>query len=543
MNPLPLLLRKEFKQNAVIYILPLFCLALLLVMQTRRALAIPHNWLAILSTVIPVALAFAYGLQAFDLEENGQTRDFLLTRPLSVAAIMAAKYWCGLAVLLIFASLWPAVLVPAEIHWPDPASFQTFYYLMYLLLVTILFSVSFVVGILVKGPLKLVAAVLAGLAVVAWFFYNWLQFLTFIYYQIYGNLSDPVFAGLLLLTTAVLLGLLIFCLLRIGSQSLRNLPLTGDSRLMKSAIFVAIIPVLALAILWIHRPAIRPFDSLAATVSGNEKWFVPVEGAWQPHGRLYLFNSTAGQLGIARYGQKPRPIYTAPSSETALSDLSWSPDGKRFAFKEGNRFKIATLQRGRYRELYTLAGVDWLCWSNESQTLLTAKELAQKPGNGGAGQTLQLNRLNPATRQTVAEGVLRSNGIAHAWDAALHKLIVLDPQWKLVSIDTATKQVQLFNLLNSNVNPKNVPPLVYGRIVAPPSDSHRFQASIVTYPSHGRYMLFLYDLDVAGQTVRLRRILKNVNYRDLLLAPDGRGALARSSGVTYFAVPELSKAR
>lgn len=542
MTGLAVLFRKEFKQNLIIYAVPFLVLILFWALQLRGVQPLPRQWLKVLGVVLPIALAFSYGLQAFDLEENGQTRDFLLTRPLSFRRIIGAKYGCGLAVLLVFSAVWPAVLVPAEIKWPDFANFPTFYYSMYLITVIILYTLSFAMGIFVKGPVKLVAALLAGGAGVVWFFYTGLELMTFSYYQLLGNWPDMLLYLLLFLATLGLLTLLVVLALKSGGQGLRNTAWRDDPQLIRITAVLLVIPLFGLTLNHLHPPAIKPFNSLAATLFGREKWFYPVEGRKQPLGPFYLFYSTDGRLGVARPGQKPRPIYRVPSLNPSISDLSWSPDGRKLAFKEGKQFRIGTIRANRFQPLYTIADVDTLLWSNDSQAVLTLKSAGAQPqADQAAARSIQLNRVQLATGQTAVAGSLRSNGIAHGWDADRNTLIALDPQWKIVLIDTVSKQVRMFNLLPEAGS--KLPPLIFGQIIPPPAGSHRFQVAVISYPSGDRYALLLYELDTVGQTVRLRHIVKNVNYKDLVLGPDGAEAIARTGSGTYYPVRELSKAR
>ena len=91
MNTLVVLLKKEFRQNYLIYIIPIVIWFGLYLVKFQQMGLITATWQNILAIAVPIALAISYGLQSFDLEENGQTRDFLLTRPLAVSEIIHAK--------------------------------------------------------------------------------------------------------------------------------------------------------------------------------------------------------------------------------------------------------------------------------------------------------------------------------------------------------------------------------------------------------------------------------------------------------------------
>ena len=133
------LFSKEFRQNLIIYLVPYFCLLLFYFLRISQTNLIANNWINILVLTVPVALAGAYGLQAFDMEEDGQTRDFLLTKPLSVKQIINAKFIIGLTVLIPITCLWILVLSPSRITWPDPTDFHNLWFFSFLLFTSIIY--------------------------------------------------------------------------------------------------------------------------------------------------------------------------------------------------------------------------------------------------------------------------------------------------------------------------------------------------------------------------------------------------------------------
>jgi hypothetical protein len=365
------LVKKEFRQNSVIFLVPFLALLILALTKARQALPLSQSWLQIISVVVPLTLACSYGLQSFDLEENGQTRDFLLTRPLSAGAVVGAKLVSGLVVLLAYAVAWPAVLMPVQLKVPDFNDFSSFYFLVYLLAIYIVYLTGLLAGIAIKGPIKLAAAIIGSLTAFSWFFYTWFQFLTILYLQLLAFTSRLVVYLLLLLATCGLTALLSRFLFDLADWKLLNLSLPAvRSRLFQYGVAFLVIPVALLMIALVNPPIIRPFDSLLATFFGKEKWFIAVDGCKNPHNASYLLSSGSGQLGVAKPGEKPRVIYNAKNNSIPLSNLAWAPDGRGLLFKENNRYQIGRITRNRFVQSLTIPNAEFVCWGNDSHSLL-----------------------------------------------------------------------------------------------------------------------------------------------------------------------------
>ncbi len=125
MRPFFVLAQKEIRQNAVLFFLPVGLYLLLVAARFFPAVGLPQRYLDLLATALPAALAAAFGLQAFDAEENTQTKDFLLTKPVSSGEIVAAKYLVGLVLILGLFFAGEVFLLPEAVRPPSLADYST----------------------------------------------------------------------------------------------------------------------------------------------------------------------------------------------------------------------------------------------------------------------------------------------------------------------------------------------------------------------------------------------------------------------------------
>ncbi len=544
MNTLVVLLKKEFRQNCLIYIIPILIWFGLYLIKFQQMTLITATWKNILAIAVPIALAISYGLQSFDLEENGQTRDFLMTRPLAVSDIIHTKYFTGLAVLLVIGFLWPLAILPTIIQLPNFADFSSFYFCSYLLLLIILYSASFCAGVFIKGPLKLVVSIVCSAIAICWFFYVWYGIITFTYLQLIGALPPLTVYAFLIFCTGLLIYLSVSLLITVSYWGLRYPELrVYRNTLRNSALIIPLLAVGSGLINLVNPPVIRPFHSLIDTLFGTEKWFIAVEGRKQPHGNLYLFNSIDGKLGIARTGEKPSVIYTPKSSESPVTQISWSPDGQKIAFKEGSLFRIGSLRNGKIKLLSAIQNNDTLEWSSDSAAVLVGKVVEKKvdkPSNKTL-QTIQFQRFRLNDHQLIAPKTIHSIGLAHAWDSLANRLIIIDPNWQLILFSLNERQVATIPL--TTAANQNLPPIPVGFVIPPSAGGHIFKLTILTNIINHQYDLVFYTFDSSNNTLKFERILPKVKYKDLIVDPDRQHLIARSGIGTYFTVDANERGR
>ena len=537
MNTFAVLLKKEFRQNFIIYFIPLLIWLGLYFTKFQQMSILTPTWQNILAVAIPIALAISYGLQAFDLEENGQTRDFLLTRPLAVSDIIHTKYFTGLAVLLVISFLWPVAILPSSIQWPHFDDFSSFYFSSYLLLLVVLYSSSFITGVFVKGPLKLLVSIISCSVVVGWFFYIWYEIITLCYLQLFGDTPQFIIYLLLIFLTGLLVYISCSFLVTVSKWGLRN-PESNTYRntLRNSALIFLLLPVSAGLINLVNPPVIRPFNSLISTLFGTERWFIAVEGRKQPHGNLYLLNSVDGHLGIAHAGEKPSVIYTPKSSESLVTQVSWSPDGKKVAFKEGPLFRIGSLQGRKLKLHYSIKNGDTLEWSSDSADVLLGKNI-QKQVDKTSNKTIytiQFNHFHLGEQKLVDAKTINSMGLAHAWDSRSNRPIIIDPNWQLILFSLNENKVETIPLMSTGN--KNIPPIPFGLIIPPASGGSLYKLVMMTNIINHRYDLVLYNFDSLNNTLKFEKILSKVKYRDLIFDPNQQSLIARIGIGTYFKV-------
>lgn len=544
MNTLVVLLKKEFRQNCLIYMIPMILWFGLYLVKFQQMAFMTATWQNILAIAVPVALAISYGLQSFDLEENGQTRDFLLTRPLAVSEIIYTKYFTGLAVLLVIGFLWPAVILPTMIQWPNFTDFSSFYFCSYLLLLVILYSASFCTGIFIKGPLKLVVSIFCSVIAVCWFFYVWYEIITFTYLQLIGNMPQFISYVFIIFSTGLLAYLSGSLLVTASYWGLRNPESrTYRNTLRHSALIILLLPLFAGLINLLNPPAIRPFNSLVNTLFGTEKWFIAVEGRKQPHGNLYLFNSIDGKLGIARAGEKPSVIYTPKSSESLVTQVSWSPDGQKIAFKEGSLFRIGSLQNGKIKLLSSVQNSDTLEWSSDCADILVGRIVGKQvdKSSNKTANTIQFQRFRLKDHQLLDTKTINSIGLSHAWDSQANRLIIIDPNWQLILFSLNEQKVAAIPL--SAADNKNLPPIPIGFVIPPSTGGHIFKLVILTNLINHQYDLVFYTFDSSNNTLKFERILPKVKYKDLIVDPDRQRLIARSGIGAYFTVSSIERGR
>lgn len=531
-NPSIILFRKELRQNGFIYLFPFIVIITALIFQKILSQLLSITWAKNFAVAIPIALAFTYALQAFDLEENNQTRDFLMTKPVAVSRIIAIKFFTGLIVLLPLTVLWQLALVPGLIRWPDLFNSNSFWFLAYLLFVLVVYSISFTVAAWIKGPKKLLAAIFASTLGVIWFFYGWLEFLTQIYLTYFKE--SPLILVVILFVSFVPPAFLIKCLLVIINGLFLNHSLSDIVRRIKSYFFLLLFfPLLFYTANLLHTPEIRPFNSLFACFSGSEEPFFAVDIAKQPEGDLYALTDIRGRLGIAKRGQTPVVIYQGEKDDgNLLSKMIWSPDGAKIVFNENGVIKVLSLSQ---KEPVSLINGDLAFWSPDSKLLLTAKKV-NSIYDPAAGYRVPYNfyRLSYISLDTKAVYEFKENlsipGSSIFWHSSRNIILAITDLWEIAIMNLNEGRVEMVKI----PAPQNYEPIFLTEIAPKENDSYRiavFTDIKKLGDSNFRYNLFLYDFSINDKTPTLIADLKNLSYQDLLInAEEGQVWASNSFG-------------
>ncbi len=532
-NPVITLFKKELRQNAFIYLFPLLMIMGAFTFQKILAQLLSGTWAQNFAIAIPVSLAFSYALQAFDLEENGQTRDFLLTKPVAVSQIIISKFFSGLIALLPLTVLWQLALVPDLIQWPDLFNIASFSFSTYLLLVIVVYSFSFTVSAWVKGPKKLLAAIFVSILGTTWFFYGWLQFLTLLYLTpVDGGVS---FILAILTFTFILLVLICKALLVIIHANLFNHSLRRLISGIKIYFLLLLIPVMINIVNHINRPEIRPFQSIAACLNGSEEPFFAVDICKQPQGDLYALTDVRGRLGIARRGETPTLIYQGEKGDgNLLSKLLWSPNGEKILFNENGIIKVLSLSQ---KEPLPLTKGDLAFWSADSEVLLVAAEATptQAADNSLPFNHYRLSYVSVATKELYQlQGNLSFPGSSMFWHPSLNTVTAVTDLWQIAFMNLNNGKVEMIKL----PSPSDPGPIFLTKIAPSGDDTYRIAVftDLKSERSHGnsfRYNFLLYNFSVPHKTVSLKASLKDLKFQDILINAGGDQIWGSNSVGTY----------
>ena len=520
-NPVITLFQKELRQNAFIYLFPLFIIIPALTCQKVLTQLLPEIWARNFGVAIPIALAFSYALQAFDLEENGQTRDFLLTRPVAGSQIILAKFFSGLLALLPLTALWQSALIPDLIQWPDWLNIPSFSFLAYLLVVVNVYSISFAVGAWVKGPKKLLAAIFLSILGTAWFYYGWFQFLTLLY-QTPASGGLP-FLLLLLIFTIGLLALIVKGLLVSIHNNFLSYSFTQQVSEVKKYLLLLLIPLGINIINHFYGPEIRPFKSLLACLNGTEEPFFAVDICQQPQGDLYALTDVRGRLGIAKRGETPRVIYQGEKDTgNLLSRLLWSPNGNQILFNENGNIKLFSLSQ---TEPSFLTKGDLAFWSKDSEFILIATKAipSQTTDSSVPLNHYRLAYFSLATKESYElQGYLSFPGSSMFWHSTLNVVLAVTDYWQIALMNLNNGQVEMIDL----PPPSKPRPVFLTEITPTGADSYRvavftdLKTELVPENSF-RYNLILYDFSVSTKKAVIKAHLKNLKFQDILINAEG----------------------
>lgn len=515
-KPAVVLFRKELRQNGFIYLFPFIVICTASIFQKILSQILTLSWAKNFAVAIPVALAFTYALQAFDLEESNQTRDFLVTKPLSISLIILIKFFTGLLILLPLTIIWQLTLIPNLIQWPDLFNPNSFWFLAYLLMVIIVYSISFTIAAWIKGPKKLLAAILASTIGVTWFFFGWLEFLTQIYFASFTETPlISIFIVIVSLVPIIILtkGLLI----TVHGQFLNHTP-SDILRRIKLYFLLLLFPLLFYAANLMHIPEILPFKSLLACLNGSEEPFLAVDIAKQPEDNLYALTDVRGRLGIAKRGQNPTVIYQGEKEEgNLLSKLIWSPDGAKIAFNENGMIKVLDPSQ---QEPISLISGDVAFWSPDSKVLLIAKKV-NTIHDPAAGYPVPYNfyRLSYISLDTKAVYEFKENlsfpGSSMFWHSSRNIILAVTDLWEIAVMNLNSGKVEMLKIPAPKYEPIFLTEIT-------PYDNDTYRIAVFTDikklgNSNFRYNLFLYNFAINDNTLKLIADLKNLSYQDLII--------------------------
>lgn len=368
------LFKKEWMQNRFLYMFPLPFAFLLVSLRISGHLALIPSWVFdIMAFAVPLILAIAYGLQGFDVEEDAQTRDFLLVKPLTVWRIVIEKFFAGLVILLFWTCLFAFTTYPKVWTWPiynEVASWIGF-----LLVVTVLltYGASFLGGLWVKGPKKLLAA--GGLSILSFIiFFGTLSSIATLLWHTRG-LHPTISSMVFFITGLLIFGFLLCCIGFTMVWILRQRPqLQEDKPFLCILALVCLLPITSVSANLLQRPVLRIAYFAGLEIFGLDEPFWVEDGAWQSESRAVAVVGANNTLGFAQIGSKPYILYRGHSEQNPISDLAWSPDGNYLAFRDGDQLLVWTKE---LKEPINLLEGSSPCWSRDSQSLVFVKNITQ----------------------------------------------------------------------------------------------------------------------------------------------------------------------
>jgi hypothetical protein len=537
------LFRKEFRQNSLIFGIPFGFILIVGFLNHYTPDWLSREWLDIISVAVPVALAGAYGLQAFDLEINSQTRDFLLTRPVSGGAILRAKYFSGLTVLLVFSLLWLSILQPRSIVFPDIFDLKSLWFTSFILLVLTIYGSSLAIGLIVKGPKKLLAALTVGFLCAGWLFWGWCEFITSLFLTPWFFEHYISGAGTaVLFSLAAVSGVTYFfwdatrrVLCKIVDQDYKK-------RLVVFSLSFFGIPLLFFGVNHILRPTIKPFNSLAASFFKLDNWFVALQGVKQPNGDRFALLDGTGRIGLARTGQKAKVVFTSQTAKPEIKALTWSPDGRHLAFADRGIIKTYDPASGKVRKLIAGSSV---YWSADASQLLIGKSTGTRPivlGNLQVpAQNIEFSQYDLKS-DSVVYWVQFKNIVASSlcWDSPREQLLALDRSWSLKLIALKHSQIRSIDFLSSlkayeiisssQIVPSHLNPLIYDLFICSVDQKSARQ-------NRNQINFRWYTFNPSAGQVILRSTIKDLprQFKDIIPDSAGKRLLINNGSGVYYA--------
>lgn len=540
-----IIIKKELRQNGIILVIPYLFLLMVKLAELLKLFRLSPEWTAILTVAVPVALAGAYGLQAFDSEENAQTRDFLLTKPITIDEVVCPKHLLGLSALLIFTFIWQFTLLPQSILLPDLFDLQSLWLTAFVLIIATIYNVSFIIGLMVHGPKKLLVAIFNGFIISGWVFYGWCKLAT-VLYRLDWCFRHHRFASIIILTVTIGLITIISLTAKnfIGWQLSQN-PFKLLPR--KNYYFAAILLMFPLCfglISQLQKPVIQPFTSLAASFFKLEQWFVAVRGFKQPQHQGYAFIDSAGRIALTKNATQTKPqVVINPATPTKTKTITWSPDGSHFSFEQQGIIYTYDTNSGKTTRILTGNAA---YWSIDNQQLLIS-EIINSKNLSVNGLTIPAHTIKfsvfDRNQQAVTYWAQIDSMTASAleWDSARELLLAVDPSWSLKLIHLKTGQVHTIDFLNSLPEYEII---TYSQII--PSQPQPSAYDLIIYSrdketvSKGlnRFNLRWYTFNPQKGQIRLKTTFKNIpaTQMDLIVDTDNNRLLSNNGSGVYHAI-------
>lgn len=522
-RPVLLLFKKEFRQNIILYLLPAPFSIAWIYMRLFAHAALPSWTGALFGIALPFTLAIAYGLQAFDVEEDAQTRDFLLVRPFSVQRIIGEKFLIGLGILL----LWVILFLRGAsdgVFWPSVLAVNSWIPTLVLLGATLAYSVSFVTGLWIIGPRKLIVATLVSLLGLAWGFFTFSGIVTFsLLNTVTGNF--PMIQEILFyLTGLIIIYIFIGLGFNISAWLLMQRPRMAEAPyLLKFLLAFLFIPILALTLNFSIRPLIRSTNFDGLELFGLKPAFWVVDGVWQPGGDQIAFIGADNSIGLGRLGQEPVVIYHGKLSGTpTIKELNWSPNSQMLSFIDNGQVYIWALKNKK--ALWIGKGTH-CCWSSSSTQLLFSNEnipprqLDVHYGNQVIYTIdfqladLQKSIVEPSHR-------IQSTGSSWYWDSPTDSFLVYDQLGQLTFYQSNKPKMVYLPAF-----PIKKEVAFWGRFYQQPNRPGHCILVLYTVksPYNGKltnYIARFYDIDISGTHIKYLEGLTRDGISNLILNPD-----------------------
>ncbi|HHZ20457.1 MAG TPA: hypothetical protein GX391_08135 [Firmicutes bacterium] len=371
--PRPLLLKKELHQNSLFYLFPLpFVLALAVLKITCAFAGLP--WLIPLFSVgVPFTLAVAYGLQAFDIEEDQQTRDFLLVKPLSILRIVTEKYLIGLTILLFWAVTFWWLCGSSYFELPQALSVGSWAGWLILAGIILTYSCSFLAGLWIQGPKKLLAVLLLTPLMLGWAFLAWSSWATFFLHNFTLQQTSWVIPLFLIVIAFAVSGSIILLTFQTVIWLLQQRPSLRETPGLTCSILPPVLLLLLGLLLNLALAVpLRISNFIGAELFGLEKpAFWTLEGAWNPRNNLLAVSGPNYRIALASLGKTPKVLYQSDTEKKGIIPvLAWSPRGDLLAFEEDGKIYLLNT-REKQKPVWVGNGTN-PCWSQTGEALLFA---------------------------------------------------------------------------------------------------------------------------------------------------------------------------
>lgn len=517
----PTLISKEFRQNIVLYIFPFLIAFIVFILAQKNHHLIPESFAIKLAIAISVAIALAYGIQSFDLEEKGQTRDFLIVKPISVRQIIGIKYLTGFGMCFSGGLIWLLVLAPRIIQWPSLVDLRGFMFLAIILLELIVYTISFLFGALIKGPVKIIGAFFGASITVLVFFGFWLELIKFLTWENVQELWSYILLFILTTIEIVILYQIISHLTQINLQN-QSFPARKKTLIILLSAFL-VFPITFWGINSINPPVITPYTPLSMLLS-NDTAFIAYQGAKSPVKNLYAVVDYSGRLGLLESGKTPVAVFQSPSKlKNPFQDIIWSPDGSKIAFNDNKNIYVFSVSDKKLIVSFT---GKYAMWSRDSDRLLIGSVVGSNLLNTPQGKLkqniIQLSLADFKLKTVLNMGQLKSIGLGFCWDSANQTILSIDPFWRFSLINLKNGSVQFLNLPKKG---KEKMGIFLVRIVPPSKNKTDALCQVFSTNQKHDYNIDLYRFSLINHSIIHQSSLKKVTYSDFFPISQGTEAL------------------